>query len=199
MISLRLWVGNAQGPSTTITIDAAAHRHPINPNIYGVAFATTAQLTDLNTPLNRSGGNANIMDNEPSLWSWIHSNAHPTGPTMDEIKDKMIDYGAKVKAADPSALVVGPEEWGWNGYFYSGYDQQWGGLHGWSNLPDRANHGGKDYLPWVLDQLHQHDVQSGQRSLDVFTVHWYPQGGEAFSDDVSTSMSSRIHRGTHIR
>jgi len=55
-ISLRLWVGNGQGPSVTITIDAAANRHQINPNIYGVAFATTADLADLNSPLNRSGG-----------------------------------------------------------------------------------------------------------------------------------------------
>jgi hypothetical protein len=335
VISLRLWVGEAQGPSVTITIDAAVNRHAINPNIYGVAFASTAQLTDLNCPLNRSGGNATsqynwqcncdnrgsdwyfeslddgsltagkanddfiadskaagaksmltiptigwvaklgpnrgklasfsiskygpqkendwqwfpdagngvrssdnqyvtgnnpndanmpadsqfqfgwmqhlvstwdtasngglryyVMDNEPSLWSWTHRDVHPIGPTMDEIKDKMIDYGAKVKAADPSALVVGPEEWGWSGYFYSGYDQQWGGLHGWSNLPDRANHGGKDYLPWLLDQLHQHDVQTGSRSLDVFTVHWYPQGGEAFSNDVSASMSNLRNRST---
>ena len=28
------------------------------------------------------------------------------------------------------ALVLGPEEWGWSGYFYSGYDQQWGAAHG---------------------------------------------------------------------
>ena len=37
-----------------------------------------------------------------------------------------------IKAIDPSALVVGPEEWGWSGYFYSGYDQQYGSMHGWS-------------------------------------------------------------------
>src|SRR3984893_18572803 len=342
IISLRMWVGTAQGPSVAINIDAAVGRHNINPNIYGVAFATQAQLADLNCPLNRSGGNATsqynwqlnadnrgndwffeslddgssiagkanddfiadtkaggaqamltiptigwvaklgpnrgklssfsiakygpqqasdfqwfpdagngvrasdsqfvtgndpndanipadsqfqlgwmqhlttrwgpatngglryyIMDNEPSLWSWTHRDVHPTGPIMDEIKNKIIDYGARVKANDPSALVVGPEEWGWTGYFYSGFDQQWAGLHGWSNLPDRANHGGQDYLPWVLDQLHQHDMQTGQRSLDVFTVHWYPQGsqalglpGEAFSNDVSAAMSDLRNRST---
>ena len=337
-----LSVGHATGPSTTINIDAAANRHAINPNIYGVAFATTAQLNDLNAPLNRSGGNASsqynwqcncsnrgsdwyfeslddgsstagqlnddfvaaskaanaqamltipaigwvaklgasrgklssfsiakygpqkdndwqwfpdagngvrasdnqfvtgndpndanvvadpqfqfgwmqhlvnkwgtadngglhyyILDNEPSLWSWTHRDVHPVGPTMDEIKDKLINYGAKVRAADPSALIVGPEEWGWNGYLYSGYDQQWGSLHGWGSLPDRANHGGQDYLLWVLNQLHQSDLQSGQRSLDVFTVHWYPQGSqslglqsEAFSNDVSTNMSNLRNRST---
>jgi hypothetical protein len=41
----------------TIAVDAAASRHPIDPNIYGVAHATTADLSDLNSPLNRNGGN----------------------------------------------------------------------------------------------------------------------------------------------
>ena len=41
----------------TISIDAAANRRAINPNIYGVAHATTAELNDLNSPLNRNGGN----------------------------------------------------------------------------------------------------------------------------------------------
>src|SRR5262249_20952351 len=44
--------------SVTIGIDAAANVHSIDPNIYGTAFASTAQLSDLNLPLNRDGGNA---------------------------------------------------------------------------------------------------------------------------------------------
>jgi hypothetical protein len=342
VMSLNLTGGRATGPSVTINIDAGANRHPINPNIYGVAFATTAQVADLNAPLNRSGGNASsqynwqcncsnrgsdwyfeslddgspiagklnddfiaatkaggasplltiptigwvaklgpnrgklasysiskygpqtdndwqwfpdagngirasnnqyitgndptdanqpadqnfqfawmqhlinrwgtatngglryyILDNEPSLWSWTHRDVHPVGPTMDEIRGTMINYATKVRAADPSALVVGPEEWGWSGYLFSGYDQQWGSIHGWSNLPDRAAHGGQDYLPWLLSQLRQNDQQTGQRSLDVFTVHWYPQGSqalglpsEAFSNDVSPAMSNLRNRST---
>src|SRR5262249_50706451 len=41
----------------TINIDAQSNRHAINPLIYGVAFASAAQLSDLNFNLNRSGGN----------------------------------------------------------------------------------------------------------------------------------------------
>ena len=48
---------SAQNPPVTIAVDANANRRPINPNIYGVAHATTAQLNDLNSPLNRNGGN----------------------------------------------------------------------------------------------------------------------------------------------
>src|SRR5207248_3901466 len=45
-------------PSVTVAIDAAAGVHPIDPNVYGTAFATPAQLSDLNSPLDRDGGNA---------------------------------------------------------------------------------------------------------------------------------------------
>jgi hypothetical protein len=48
---------SAQNPPVSINVDASANRRPINPNVYGVAHATTAQLNDLNSPLNRNGGN----------------------------------------------------------------------------------------------------------------------------------------------
>jgi len=92
-------------------------------------------------------------------------------------------------------LVVGPEAWGWSGYTLSGYNQQYGSLHGWSNLPDRNNHGGWDYLPWLLDQMRQNQIATGQRLLDIFTVHYYPQGGE-FSNDTSNAMQLRRNRST---
>lgn len=323
----------AQNPPITIIVDANANRHPINPDVYGVAHATTAQLNDLNSPLNRNGGNnttrynwqlnadnrgsdwyfesigensatagergdtffansrtANaqamltipmidwvarlgpnrsklasfsiakygaqtgndwqwfadagngvrsngqyvsgndpndsnvasnsllqqgwvqhlvtrwgtrtngglqyyILDNEPSLWHATHRDVHPAGATMDEIKNKILDHAGRIKAVDPSALVAGPEEWGWSGYLFSGYDQQYGSAHGWSVLPDRNNHGGADYLPWLLTALRQDNTATGRRLLDIFTVHYYPQSGE-FSDDVSSAMQLRRNRST---
>ena len=331
-LSLATISTKAQNP-ITINVDVAANRRPINPNIYGVAHATTAQLNDLNTPLNRNGGNnttrynwqlnadnrgndwyyesiadssatagergdtffansrtanaqamltiptiewvakvgpnrtklsgfsiakyggqtgndwqwfpdagngvrtsgqyvtgndpndanvpsnstfqqgwvqhlvgrwgtnANgglryyILDNEPSIWHGTHRDVRPTGPTMDEIRNKIVDYAGKIRAVDPTALIAGPEEWGWSGYFFSGYDQQYGSTHGWSVLPDRNNHGGADYLSWLLDSLRQHNTATGKRLLDIFTVHYYPQGGE-FSDDVSSAMQLRRNRST---
>jgi hypothetical protein len=44
-------VSHAQNAAVTVNVDAAANRHPINPNIYGVAHATAAQLNELNSPL----------------------------------------------------------------------------------------------------------------------------------------------------
>ena len=108
---------------------------------------------------------------------------------MQEIRNDIVAYASMVKSVDPNAQVWGPEEWGWNGYFWSGYDQQWAGQHGDYNtahFPDRTTNGGWDYMPWLLDQLHQYNT-NGQRLLDYFTLHCYPAGGED-GNDVSTSM-----------
>jgi hypothetical protein len=121
-----------------------------------------------------------IMDNEHSIWFSTHQDVHPVGPTMQEIRTNMLTYASMVKSNDPNALVCGPEEWGWSGYFYSGYDQQNSGQH------DRAANGGWDYMPWLLNQIHQHDLGTGQRLLDYFTLHCYPQGGES-GNDISSS------------
>src|SRR5689334_8528242 len=172
-----------------------------NPNDANTMVDSTFQQSWVQHLISRWGSAAAgglryyILDNEPSIWFSTHRDVHPIGPTMDEIRDKMLDYGAKIKAVDPSALAVGPEEWGWSGYTLSGYDQQYGGLHGWSQLPDRNNHGGWDYLPWLLDQLRQNNLSTGQRLLDVFSVHYYPQGGE-FGDDTSSTMQLRRNRST---
>lgn len=324
--------GSATPPAATVSIDAAANNHPISPLIYGVAFASTQQLEDLNSPLNRSGGNnesmynwqlnasnhgsdwyfesiadsssapgyredsffsgtkvagaqaamtvpmigwvanlgpnrgsldsfsvakygaqqatdpywpdagngvltngqdvvnnpndANVpssvsfetgwlghmvntwgtaanggvsyylMDNEPSIWCDVHRDVHPVGATMDEIYNDIVGYGSAVKAADPSAQVMGPEEWGWSGYFYSGYDQQYGNEHGWGGtLPDRAAHNNMDYVPWLLQQLENYQTASGTRLLDVLSLHFYPQAGEYSSND-SAGMDLLRNRST---
>lgn len=143
----------------------------------------------------KSGLGYYILDNEPSLWQATHRDVHPEGAKMDEVLANILDYGGKVKALDPSAQVVAPEEWGWPGYLYSGYDQQQASGNGWSSFPDRDAHGGMDYLPWLLQQIAQHDAGTGQRTLDVFSVHFYPQGGE-FGDDASSGMAALRNRST---
>ncbi|HEX8253110.1 MAG TPA: glycoside hydrolase family 44 protein [Thermoanaerobaculia bacterium] len=319
---------------TTINVDAAADRHRINPQIYGVNFASTAQLLDLNVQLNRSGGNTTtrynwqqnaanhahdwfyqslehgpavageetdtfiqetknggaqpmitipmigwvaklgpnrqrlssfsiakygaqqqadwqwfpdagngvrtdgtlitnndphdantpvdssfmagwvqhlttkwgsanttgvryyILDNEPSIWHGTHRDVRPTAPTMDEMLAKIIDYGEKVKSIDPNARVAAPEEWGWSGYLLSGYDQQYGArTNNWGNLPDKMAHGGWDYLPWLLARIHEYEQNSGRKLVDIFTVHYYPQGGE-YSTTTTDAMQLRRNRST---
>ena len=136
-----------------------------------------------------------VLDNEPGIWHGTHRDVHPVGARMDEVRDKSVAMAQMIKSVDPAALVVGPEEWGWTGYLYSGYDSQWGGTHGWSVLPDRLAHGNKDFAAWYLEQMKNAEAANGKRLLDVFTLHIYPQGGE-FSEDVSEAMQLRRNRST---
>lgn len=147
-------------------------------------------------PADAGGVRYYAMDNEPSLWFLTHRDVAPVGATMDQILEKVVDYATRVKAVDPAARIVGPEEWGWTGYLYSGYDQQWAKTHGWGGtFPDRAAHGNWDYLPWLLDQLRRHEAARGQRLLDVFSVHFYPQGGE-YSSNTTTAVQLLRNRST---
>ena len=140
-----------------------------------------------------------IMDNEQSLWQSTPQDIHPVGPTMQEILGKIVAYASMVKSVDPDALVAGPEEWGWSGYLYSGYDQQWAGQHGDYNTadyPDRATNGGWDYMPWLLNQLHQYNTTNGQRLLDYFTLHCYPQEGSVSGNDIDTATELLRNQST---
>ena len=136
-----------------------------------------------------------VLDNEHSIWHETHRDVHPVGATMDEVRDKMVDLATRIKDLDAGAQVVGPEEFGWAGYLFSGYDLQQGAANGWTFFPDRAAHGGALYLPWLLGQMRQAEVAAGRRLLDVFTVHWYPQSGE-FGNDVSDAMQLLRNRST---
>jgi len=127
-----------------------------------------------------------LMDNEWSLWNSTHRDVHPVGATLDEVFADFCSYATMVKGIDPNALVAGPEEWGWPGYLYSGYDQAWAGAHNDYNpadYPDRTAHGGQDFGPWFLSQVKQRSQAVGCRLLDIFTLHCYPQennvGGNA--------------------
>ena len=120
---------------------------------------------------------------------------------MQEIRTDMLTYASMVKSNDPNALVIGPEEWGWPGYFYSGYDQQWSGQHTNYNpadYPDRATNGGWDYIPWLLNQFHQYSITNHQRLLDYLTVHCYPQEGSVSGAAVDSATELLRNESTRV-
>jgi hypothetical protein len=190
-------------PDAVNGISAATGRPITNndPNDANLPVDSTFQQNWIRHLTNRWGFSGNggvrfyLMDNEPSIWHATHRDVVKTGLRMTELRDRVIEYASKARAVDPGALIGAPEEWGWSGYLYSGYDQQWGAEHGWNNLPDRSANGGMDYLPWFLKSMQQHEAATGERLLDVFTVHYYPQGGE-YGSDVSSAMQARRNRST---
>lgn len=320
---LNLEILESRDAPSAVAVNASANVHAIDPNIYGTAFASTAQLLDLRIPLNRNGGNAsdtysmaqdatnhandwyfesiplgsgngqgidsyvsasaaggaqssltlNLFDwaaklgqnrsnlgsfavskygaqqstdpwnsnlgngvypnganitgnnvndaytansptieqawiqhlvstfgdsqhggvqyytygNEPGLWNSTHRDMHPSGDTLTELYNRIVSYGSMVKGVDPGAQLLGPEEWGWTNYYVSGADAAIGNYG--------ATYDGLNAQEWLLNQLHQYNVSTGQRLLDTYTLHYYPQGGE-FGNDVSTNMELRRNQST---
>jgi hypothetical protein len=123
-----------------------------------------------------------ILDNEPNLWNKTHRDVHPEPLTYDELFDRTVRYGTAIREADPDAMIAGPAEWGWSGYFFSAKDSQ----ASWFVSPDRNAHGGIPLLPWYLQRLAQHEQRTGKRILDVVDVHFYPQAEGVYGDKART-------------
>ena len=137
------------------------------------------------------------LDNEPALWSYSHFDIHPEHVTYDEAWSKMEEYGAAIRAVDANAVITGPEEWQWTALFTSQKDWMSG------NSDDRNAHGGTNYGEWLLQKAADYESNQGRRILDIFTVHYYPQGNPAvsateteFSSNVSAGMQALRNRST---
>jgi len=124
------------------------------------------------------------LGNEPALWDSTHRDMHPAPETYDELWQKSRDYGAAVKAADPSAKVLGFSEWGWPNYFCSAADHVDSGC--FASSPDRAKHGGTPLVEWFLQRMRSYQQAHGKRLIDYLDLHYYAQGGS--TTDVTRSL-----------
>jgi hypothetical protein len=136
-----------------------------------------------------------ILDNEPSLWQDNHRDAHPEPLGYDELVRRTIEYGTAIREADPGALIAGPAEWGWMGYFYSGKDKAGGGP---SARPDRRAHGDVPLVAYYLKALADHERTTGTRILDVFDLHNYPTGDHVYGDAVDPETAALRLRSTRM-
>jgi hypothetical protein len=123
-----------------------------------------------------------ILDNEPMLWHATHRDVHPDPVGYDELLDRTIQYASAIREGDPDALIAGPAEWGWSGYFYSALD-----LAGAGHRADRLAHGDVPLVAWYLRKLHEHEQKTGTRLLDVFDLHYYPQASNVYAGGVGGS------------
>jgi fibronectin type 3 domain-containing protein len=164
-----------------------------DPNIAYVANSPTIEKAWIQHLVATFGNSQNggvkyyTLGNEPALWNSTHRDIHPNGETNTELLNDIINYASMVKSVDPGAQILGPEEWGWTGYFIDGADaaaQNWG-----------ATYGGLNVQQWLLQQLDQYQQAHGTRLLDYFTLHFYPQGGED-SNDVSTATELLRNQST---
>ena len=150
-------------------------------------------------PANDGGVQMWDLDNEPEWWDGTHPDiyhqaAFPVEPaTYDDMLARNLAAAQAVKAADPTALVVGPVAAGWPGYLFSkkDFESGWGtGPHFqyWANPVDRNAHGGMPWLEYFLQQMQAASNQAGTRLLDYLDVHGYV--GPCVTNDCSTSATA---------
>lgn len=104
------------------------------------------------------------LDNEPMLWNSTHRDVHPSPTSYDELRNLTYQYAPAIKAADPSAKILGPVLWGWSAYFDSAVGSS-----------DRAAHGNVAFVDWYLQQMRAYEQTNGTRVLDYLDLHYYPQ------------------------
>ncbi len=83
-----------------------------------------------------------------------------------------------MRAADPSAKIVGPAEWGWINYFCDAESFNGGACH-----PPQGTFPGTGGTPAVAAFL---DAMRPSGNLDYFDLHYYPAGG---GSDLSITRS----------
>jgi hypothetical protein len=171
---------------------------PNDAYVVGSATAEKAWIQHLIAKWGKStagGVSYYLMDNEPSIWYSTHRDVHPTGPHGAEIRDDVIAYSKMIKALDPGAKIAAPEEWGFYGYQYDGYDQQYAAANNY-NCPTTCypDHAGVQnnllYIPWLLAQW-----KTAGHPIDILSVHFYPQGNE-YSTDNSLATQQLRNRST---
>ena len=130
------------------------------------------------------------MDNEPELWADnTHVDVHPVRLGYDDELSTYLTYARAVKKADPAALVMGPESWGVTGYLFSALDE---GGDGYGTNADRQAHGNLPFVEWFLKAVSDSDKSAGSRSLDVFSVHYYPNAGEYTGGNDPATQDKRM-------
>jgi len=97
-----------------VTVDPSLDRRPINPLVYGVNFANSTQLSSVDYPLNRWGGNAvtrynwrTDVSNRGSDWFFMNiaggsSSTLPDGSSADLFIDTTLQNGAEAILTVPT-------------------------------------------------------------------------------------------------
>src|SRR4030095_13185183 len=112
------------------------------------------------------------MDNEMMLWDSTHRDLHPKPVTYDEVWSTTSAYAPAIKAADPTATLLGYTSWGVLDLFESGIDSANG------KDADKKQHGDVPLAKWYLRQLASYEKANGKRLVDCLDLHYYPMGGD---------------------
>ena len=109
------------------------------------------------------------LDNEPDLWQSTHArlrgDSNPSTQsgqtaTYAEMVQRTTDYADAAKDVNPTALIFGPVNYGWQGMI---------------RFQDASDANDRDFLEFYLAQMKSAETATGHRLVDVLDVHWYPE------------------------
>jgi len=126
------------------------------------------------------------MDNEPGGWNNTHRDIHPGGTGHDELVSRSLAYAAAVKAADPTAAVLGP------GDFLLHYQSD--GVPG----DGKKEHGGLGQGNYYLQQMAAYQKAHGRRLLDYFDGHYYPLGQDGQTEATRLESTRSLWDPTYV-
>ncbi len=124
------------------------------------------------------------LDNEPNGWIAVHHDVRPQNIGYNELFTKSLAMARAIKAADPTALVLGPGD-------IAPADENCnsGGVAGTCNGDNASQHGNTPLGLWYLQQF----AAQGTRLLDYYSMH-YP-GACCFSNNGTlAAMIAQIER-----
>ncbi len=180
--------GNGVNGSTNLTADPTTTSRAVGPDF---VQQMVSHLVATYGKAKHGGVRFYDLDNEPDLWNSTHRDVHPDPLSESELWSKSRPTARAVKAADPTAKVIGPSDWGWCAYFYSAVDDCGSSTH------DRDAHGGLPFGQWYLRQFARAQKTGGKRLLDYFDEHFYPQeNGVALSPAGDTATQALRLRST---
>ncbi|MFZ6771901.1 glycoside hydrolase family 44 protein [Undibacterium sp. SXout7W] len=151
------------------------------------------------------------LDNEPDLWHhWAtasgdagtHANLYPTLTTASDVIQRNSALATTVKRVDASAETYGPALSGYLGLFslWSIWDgsqshqpADWNQYNAepylTNNTGDRYRYNGMTFANAYLAKMRQASTTAGNRLLDVFSFHYYPQASSNAADRVQAARS----------
>ncbi|WP_374544678.1 glycoside hydrolase family 44 protein [Rhodoblastus sp.] len=103
------------------------------------------------------------LDNEPGLWPETHPRIVRKPVTIHALIERSLQAAKAIKAADPSALVLGPASWGATEYVNFVKAPDW---------DDYKSYG--SFLAAYLDAFRRESGRAGLRLLDALDLHYYP-------------------------
>jgi hypothetical protein len=118
------------------------------------------------------------LDNQPGLWGYTAKVAHPDYATYAEVVKRNADYATLLRDVWPAAPISGFVGWGYLDFTSL------------QNSPDYETEG--TFADYYLAAMAQASEDYGQRLIDYFDVHWYPEiypaGGAVKNNDATPAV-----------